>query len=250
MSMSELLWLGCGDCQGLKYFPFEFKKMLLIDARSLDELTIPEPLVGSFKQLVVSSDHRLSTFKETNIPELSALDIADCFKTDYPGLEVEQERETYTTSIFDIVQGFFKNKDAKKTLILDIPGFQVNLLDTLKNENALQGIDEIIVWDVPQGAGTVDTGISVTQYLKDNGFVSFSRGERFNGYKWVHFFRNPLFFDYTELRQKFSELENKLIEETRSNLELQEKYELLKRTGIRLESQIEIIQKLISFDSQ
>lgn len=250
MSMNELLWLGCGDCEGLKYFPLEFEKILLIDARSIDELAIPEYLIGSFKQLVVSSDNRLSTFKETNIPELSALEIAECFMTDFPGLEVEQERETYTSSVFDIVQEFFKNEDSKKTLILDIPGLQVNLLGTLNRENFLNRIDEIIVWNIPQGTRAVDADVSVTQYLEDNGFVSFSRGENFNGYNWLHFIPNPLFFDYMELRKNLNELENRLKEETRSNRELQDKYELLKRTGIRLESQIEIIQKLVSFDSQ
>jgi hypothetical protein len=51
------------------------------------------------------------------------------------------------------------------------------------------------------------------------------------------------------LSEKSSELENKLKEENKKNKELQEKYELLKQTGIRLESQIELIQKLMSFDS-
>jgi len=41
-----------------------------------------------------------------------------------------------------------------------------------------------------------------------------------------------------------------LKEENKKNKELQEKYELLRKTGIRLESQIELMAKLISFDSE
>ena len=65
----------------------------------------------------------------------------------------------------------------------------------------------------------------------------------------MHFIPNPLFFKLSALSEKSSELENKLKEENKKNKELQEKYELLKQTGIRLESQIELIQKLMSFDS-
>ena len=248
MSVNKLLWLGCGDCEGLKYFHSQFDEMLLIDARHLDELAIPENFKGSFKQLVVSTEESLSTFKETNIPELSSLNSIGCFLSNFPGLKVENEREVHTKNVFDIVHDFFTGA-GKKTLVLDIPDSQLELLSSLSAENALNIIDEIIVWSVPQDSEWQETEDSIKLYLENNGFVSFTRGENFSGYNWVHFIPNPLFFKLSALSEKSSELENKLKEENKKNKELQEKYELLKQTGIRLESQIELIQKLMSFDS-
>lgn len=249
MSASKLLWLGCGDCEGFKFFNAPFEQVLLIDARNLDELSIPENLRGFYQQLVVSSEERLSSFKETNIPELSSLNGAECFLLDFPGLKVEKERESFTKSVADIVQGFFTNADTK-TLILDLPDSQINLLTRLSDEDALADIDEIIVWNVPQSTEEGQSKELVKDYLEDNGFVPFSRGENFSGYDWVHFIPNPIFSDYTLLRKKTKELDDSLKEENNKNKELQEKYELLRKTGIRLESQIELIMKLISFDSK
>ncbi|MCP3900924.1 MAG: hypothetical protein GY853_15075 [PVC group bacterium] len=248
MSVNKLLWLGCGDCEGLKYFHSQFDEMLLIDSRHIDELAIPENIKGSFQQLVVSTKESLSIFKETNIPELSSLNIVGCFLSNFPGLKVENEREVYTKNVFDIVHDFFTGAD-KKTLILDIPDSQFKLLSVLADEDALNNIDEIIVWSVPQDSEGQETDDSIRLYLENNGFVSFTRGENFSGYNWVHFIPNPLFFKLKVLREKSIELEDKLKEENKKNKGLQEKYELLKQTGIRLESQIELIQKLMSFDS-
>ncbi len=249
MSVNKLLWLGCGDCEGLKFFHSQFDEMLLIDARSLDELSIPEDIEDFYQQLVISSDEKLTTFKETNIPELSSINGDKCFLLDFPGLEVERERETYAKSLVNIVQGFFTDADTK-TLILDIPDSQIELVTKLSEQDALSDIDEIIVWNVPQ---INEEGLSkelVKGYLEDNGFVSFSRGENFSGYDWIHYIPNPLFSDYTLSRKKLKELDDKLKEENKKNKELQEKYELLRKTGIRLESQIELMAKLISFDSE
>jgi len=249
MSVNKLLWLGCGDCEGLKYLNAPLENVLLIDARSLDELSIPENLHGSYQQIVVSSDEYLSIFKETNIPELSSLNNDKYFLSDFPGLEVERTREIYTKSVLDIVQEFFTDADTK-TLIIDIPDSQIDLLNRLSSQDALRDIDEIIVWNVPQYTEQGESIELVEQYLLTNGFVAFSRGESFNGYDWIHFIPNPIFSEYTHLMKRSKELDKKLNEESKKNEELQQKYESLKRTGIRLESQIELIQKLVSFDSK
>ena len=248
MSVNNLLWLGCGDCEGLKYFHSQFDEMLLIDARHLDELAIPENFRGHFQQLVVSTKESLSTFKETNIPELSSLNNVGCFVSNFPGLKVENEREIYTKNVFDIVHDFFTGAD-KKTLILDLPDSQFELLSELSDKDALSNVDEIIVWNVPQDSEGQETDDPIRYYLENSGFVSYSRNENFSGYDWVRFIQNPLYPDYLELKERLSALEVKLKEEDKKNKELQDKYELLKRTGIRLESQIELIQKLMSFDS-
>lgn len=243
---AKLLWIGCGECKAFSSFDEQFSEILLVDARADVKNEIPVNLQSYFRQASVSFFNGISTFKETNIADLSSFSGEDVFLHDFPGLRTEREFEVHNVDLSSTFRDFFRD-ECHPTVIIDIPDLHFELISSLNNDGLLESIDNLILWDTPQPTPQENA----KQLLVEIGFVPFKLSNSFHGYSWIHFVKNPWFEKRNvieDLEKEVERLNIRLKEAITEKEDVTERLRSLQTLGDKLEVQMELLEKFMSIN--
>lgn len=207
-----IVHLGAGRCSELDEYLEEAERIILVEADpeladALRKRAKDMPQVNVCEAAVASAEGP-ATFYRYNLPELSSLRPATGLMELFPGLKLVKQQLVDTRRATDLVAEFTISDDKKNTLVIDLPGEELSVLDSLNSNNSLQRFSELTLYcgrEVLYEGG--EPGQLVAQWLNDQGFDLAEKDESRDPERPVwRFRRNALALYARELQQERDDL--------------------------------------------
>jgi peptidoglycan hydrolase CwlO-like protein len=138
-SFDTILHLGAGqDAELSDYASLQFKKLILVEgdpeaAEVLSNAYEGDPSVQVISKLVSPAGGDV-TFHRYNLSSVNGIFPAGRLTTLYPRLRLIGEEVLHTISLSSLIEGIQIDNESKNLLILDLPGQEADLIQTLSRE--------------------------------------------------------------------------------------------------------------------